>query len=108
MEKRVKIEIEMMAFCCQIAGMATLTIRNLPEELHHALKLRAKQNHRSVNQEVIAELSAVPDFTDEAARLAASRERMRRVSAEIDGIRNRMTGFMSGEEIAAAIEEGRR
>lgn len=104
----VKIEIEMMVFCCQIAGMATLTIRNLPEELHHSLKLRAKRNHRSVNQEVIAELSAVPDFTDEAARLAASRKRMRRVTAEIDGIRERMNGFMSGEEIDAAIEEGRR
>lgn len=98
----------MNSLCCHFAGMATLTIRNLPEELHETLKLRAKQNRRSLNQEVIAELSAVPGFMDDAARVAASRERMRRVSAEIDAVRNRMTGFMSTEEIDAAIEEGRR
>ena len=85
-----------------------MTIRNLPEDLHTVLKERARQNRRSLNQEVIAELSAVPATMDDAVRLAASRERMRRVTAEIDGIRNRMTGFMSGEEIDAAIEEGRR
>jgi antitoxin FitA len=88
--------------------MATLTIRNLPDELHLLLKERAKRNRRSVNQEVIAELSAVPGFMDDAARIAASRERMRRVTAEIDAVRSRMTGFMSTEEIDAAIEEGRR
>jgi plasmid stability protein len=88
--------------------MATLTIRNLPENVHALLKERARRNRRSLNQEVIAELSAVPDSKDDAARLAESRERMRRVTAEIDGIRERMTGFMSGPEIDAAIEEGRR
>jgi len=88
--------------------MATLTIRNLPENVHAQLKERARRNRRSLNQEVIAELSAVPDSKDDAARLAESRERMRRVTAEIDGIRERMTGFMSGPEIDAAIEEGRR
>jgi plasmid stability protein len=88
--------------------MATLTIRNLPEDLHAMLKERARKNRRSLNQEVIAELSAVPDSVDGAARLAASRERMRQVTAEIDEVRDRMTGFMSGEEIDAAIEEGRR
>jgi plasmid stability protein len=88
--------------------MATLTIRNLPEDLHALLKERARKNRRSLNQEVIAELSAVPESMDDTARVAASRERMRRVTAEIDGVRNRMTGFMSGEEIDAAIEEGRR
>ena len=88
--------------------MATLTIRNLPDDLHAALKERARKNRRSLNQEVIAELSAVPDAVDDTARVAASRERMRRVTGEIDGIRKRMTGFMSGEEIAAAIGEGRR
>ncbi len=98
----------MKAFWSQFAGMATLTIRNLPENLHALLKERARKNRRSLNQEVIAELSAVPDSMDDAARLAESRERMRRVTAEIDGIRSRMTGFMSGEEIDAAIEEGRR
>lgn len=88
--------------------MATLTIRNLPEDLHAMLKERARKNRRSLNQEVIAGLFALPDSMDNAARLASSRERMRRVTAEIDVIRDRMTGFMSGEEIDASIEEGRR
>lgn len=98
----------MKAFWSQFADMATLTIRNLPEDLHALLKERARKNRRSLNQEVIAELSAAPESMDDTARVAASRERMRRVTAEIDGVRNRMTGFMSGEEIDAAIEEGRR
>ena len=34
--------------------MATLTIKNLPDELHHRLKQRAMAHHRSVNGEVIA------------------------------------------------------
>ena len=88
--------------------MATLTIRNLPDELHLVLKERAKRNRRSLNQEVIAELAAVPGDGGDAARVVESRERMRRVTDEIDGIRRRMTGFMSGDEIDAAIEEGRR
>ncbi len=88
--------------------MATLTIRNVPENLHAMLKERARRNRRSLNQEVIAELSVVPEALNQETRLAQSRERMRRITAEIDGIRNRMTGFMSGEEIDAAIGEGRR
>lgn len=69
---------------------------------------RARRNRRSLNQEVIAELAAIPGSGDDVARLAESRERMRRVTADIDGVRNRMTGFMSAEEIDTAIEEGRR
>ena len=71
------------------------------------LKERARKNRRSLNQEVIAELSVVPRTTDPGARLAESRERMRQITAEIDGIRNRMTGFLSAEEIDAAIDESR-
>jgi plasmid stability protein len=98
----------MKAFCCQFAVMATLTIRNLPDDLHAILKERARKNRRSLNQEVIAELSAVTQSTDSASRLAESRERMRRVTTEIDGMRDRMTGFLSRKEIDAAIKEGRR
>jgi len=87
--------------------MATLTIRNVPDELHAALKERARRNRRSLNQEVIAELSAKASDEDEAAMIAQSRERMRRASEEIDAMRAKMTRFMSAEEIDAAIEEGR-
>ena len=104
----VEKKIEMNSFCCHFAGMATLTIRNLPEQLHETLKLRAKRNRRSLNQEVIAELAAVSELGDETTRLDAAKERMRRTTAEIDVVRSRMIRFMNAEEIDTAIEEGRR
>ena len=83
--------------------MATLTIRNLPEELHLTLKRRAKRNHRSVNQEVIAELSlAITHETPE--------ERSARVELEIleiDALRARAKGFLTAEQIDEAKLEGR-
>ena len=33
--------------------MATITIRNVPEDLHERLKVRAAQNRRSLNAEVL-------------------------------------------------------
>lgn len=84
--------------------MPTLTIRNVPEDLHVALKERARKNRRSVNQEVIAELSGV------GGRVAGESERTRweRANALVDEMRSKMKGFLSAEEIRAAIEEGRR
>lgn len=34
--------------------MATLTIKNIPQDVYERLKSRAKANRRSINQEVIA------------------------------------------------------
>ena len=39
--------------------MATLTIRNLPDELHGWLKRQAEVHHRSVNKEIIASLESL-------------------------------------------------
>jgi hypothetical protein len=47
----------MMLICSQSDGMKTLTIRGVPEELHERLRLRARQNRRSLNQEIISELA---------------------------------------------------
>jgi len=33
--------------------MATVLIKNLPDELHRQLKLRAQRHHRSLNKELI-------------------------------------------------------
>ena len=41
--------------------MATLNIKNLPDDLHEKLKTRAKHKRRSVAQEVISLLSATLD-----------------------------------------------
>ena len=45
----------MNAFCIHI-DMATLTIKNLPDEIYSALSKRAKQNRRSINSEAIIQL----------------------------------------------------
>lgn len=39
--------------------MPSILIKNLPDNLHQALKQRAKRHHRSLNKEVIALLEAV-------------------------------------------------
>jgi plasmid stability protein len=38
--------------------MPTLTLKNLPRDLHREMKKRAVANHRSLNKEVIATLRA--------------------------------------------------
>jgi plasmid stability protein len=83
--------------------MATLTIRNLPDDLHEVLKLRAKRNHRSLNQEVIAELSEAAAIETEKER----RDRVNREILEIDALRSRSKGFLSAEEIDQAKRSGR-
>ena len=56
--------------------MATLTIKNIPEQIYRRLKRQAAQHHRSLNQEVIACLErstgSVP--FDPTAVLAQARE----------------------------------
>ncbi len=34
--------------------MASVTIKNIPEEIYEKIKLQAKANHRSVNSEIIS------------------------------------------------------
>jgi plasmid stability protein len=61
--------------------MATLYVKNVPEELHQALRKRAKQNGTSIAAEVIAilkqhvptarELKRRRKWVDELARLRA-------------------------------------
>jgi plasmid stability protein len=43
--------------------MPTITLKNIPRELHRQLKNRAKQHHRSLNKEVIASLQAATSRT---------------------------------------------
>lgn len=86
--------------------MKTMTIREVPDELHAALKERARRHRRSLNQQVIAELSGMKGSveTDDAERKARRAEELIRM---VDGIRSQARGFMSAREIDAAIEEGR-
>ncbi|MGH8453901.1 MAG: FitA-like ribbon-helix-helix domain-containing protein [Nevskiales bacterium] len=38
--------------------MSTLVVKNLPDQLHEQLKLRAQRNHRSVTKEVVSLIEA--------------------------------------------------
>ena len=82
--------------------MATLTLKNVPDDLHRRLKARAEQNHRSLNREAIRCLeesvaAAAPPAADEAfARADALRDRL-----ALEGV------WMTAAEVQAAIEEGR-
>jgi plasmid stability protein len=37
--------------------MATITLKNIPADLHRELKKRAEEHHRSLNKEIIATLT---------------------------------------------------
>jgi antitoxin FitA len=56
--------------------VATITVKNIPDELYEDLKLSAGANHRSINREVIACIERVVrgQRTDPDAVLARARE----------------------------------
>lgn len=85
--------------------MAILTIRGLPDSVHKCLKERARQNRRSLNQEVIAELSA---RIEESTRIEEAKSRMRQAQAEIERLQARHEIALTAEQIRAVIEEGRK
>jgi plasmid stability protein len=62
-------------------SMATLTLRNVPDELVARLKQRAKQNRRSLNSEVIEcleqEVKAPADLEAWLARVDALRAQIK-------------------------------
>jgi plasmid stability protein len=82
--------------------MATLTIRNFPDDVHEQLKEQAKRNRRSLNQEVIAVL--------EARKSAEFTERERFVSemiAESEAVYAAIKKPMTTHEIRRSMEDGR-
>ncbi len=86
--------------------MKTLTIRGVPEELHEKLKLRAKRNRRSLNQEIIAGLASVePDASNFAGSGLSKVEYFLKRSKEL---RSGLQKTLNPEEVREAIDEGRR
>lgn len=62
--------------------MATLTIKNLPDEIYATLTKTAKRHRRSINSEAIVRLeqgllSVEPDLDTTLARIRRNREMMR-------------------------------
>lgn len=80
--------------------MASITVKNIPENLYAQLKVQAKMHHRSINGEVIhcLENAVLP------RRISAEelRRRMRKLREELNP-----ELALSPEEMKAAIEEGR-
>ncbi len=57
--------------------MATITVKNIPDDLYQALKQAAEANHRSLNREIIARIEETlrrdrPDVADILARARRS------------------------------------
>lgn len=62
-------------------AVPTLHIRNLPEPVYDKLKLRAAENHRSLNAEVLALLNAE---LEEERREGEITRRLRKLAYEIN------------------------
>ena len=82
--------------------MATLTLRNVPDDLVARLKARAKQHRRSLNNETIAAL----ELADAAASGAANGRELPPVAApvNIDSTLRRMEEIRAGLRARAAAE----
>lgn len=81
--------------------MATLTLQNIPDDLHAALNQLAKMHQRSVDEEAVAVFEhALPNELSRAERIANT-------NANTESLRQTMTGFLSAKEIDEAVEEGR-
>lgn len=65
--------------------MATITLKNIPEQLHKKIKQRAVQHHRSLNSEIIAclERSLVSSPVDTDTLLARARSFRSRLSVRL-------------------------
>jgi plasmid stability protein len=79
--------------------MATLTVKDLPTEIHRRLKARAERNGRSLNREVIEclEASVRPERVDVQAFLEEAR-----------AIRRSLKHRLTAREIEHLKREGRR
>jgi plasmid stability protein len=62
--------------------MASLQIRDLPDEVYEALAFRAKAEHRSLAQQAIVELRRIPELTARDRRLAILRDLKKRIETE--------------------------
>jgi plasmid stability protein len=78
--------------------MTTITLKNIPDDLHQRLKESATRHHRSLNREIIARLESqlMPPAQDAESKLA-----------ELRLLRQRQPVYAVPEEIDALKREGR-
>jgi plasmid stability protein len=73
--------------------MASITLKNIPADLHRELKKRAEEHHRSLNREIIAALKSAIGETH--------RVRVQDLIREARGARAKFTRQISDAEINA-------
>lgn len=79
--------------------MVTITIKNVPPEIYERIKIQAKNNHRSINGEILSILEqaiSIPPI-DVKATLERTRK-LREMTADY---------VISADEIEKLINEGR-
>ena len=79
--------------------MASITIKNIPQELYERLKIVATNNHRSLNNEMIHCLESVlmPQRLSVSDKLSRAKKIRTRIGADT----------FDPDEIKKAIREGR-
>ena len=79
--------------------MPALTIKNIPDDVYNALKDKAKQQHRSINSEVITCLKRIllPKRISPEERLST----IRAIRSQVK------SGTITVEDIDQVINEGR-
>ncbi|MCB8981023.1 MAG: Arc family DNA-binding protein [Ardenticatenaceae bacterium] len=78
--------------------MATMTIKNIPDELYEELKQRAAANRRSVNNEVIVLIERAVQYQVQDPKEVLERVRV---------LREKLDLYVTEDEITAAKNEGR-
>lgn len=78
--------------------MATMTIKNIPDELYEELKRRAAANRRSINNEVIVLIERAVQYQAQDPN---------EVLEQVRVLREKLDLYVTEDEITAAKHEGR-
>jgi plasmid stability protein len=81
-----------------MTAMPSITIKDIPPDLHRHLRVRAKRHGRSLNREIIACLRQVAGAEPVDAQA---------VLAEARALRRLVRGRVTDAEVSAAKREGR-
>jgi plasmid stability protein len=79
--------------------MASITLKNIPADLHRELKKRAEEHHRSLNREVLATLRSVSNQSHRVEPAALIREAR--------SVRKKFKRLVTPVQIKAWIRRGR-
>ena len=66
-----------------VSSMASLEIRDLPDDVYEALSFRAQAENRSLAQQAIVELRRIPELTARERRREVLKELRTRIEREV-------------------------